>query len=367
MEPEFLKELESAYNRGATIDDVRGVLGDDQELLTMAEDFYSKKKESTEGSRSAGPSVSPSEYVEDITESLSTQLDSESKAHITGFVGTIDESIRNGVPIESIRQSLADDNQLLGIANDYYRTVQAAQRPRFDVMKEHPLIIDDNPSELGRLWNRAVAGGILANEVQEGEVSGNMNYEKIAYLNSIIQRDAPREEDYLYDTSNPVGSFALDVIRTIPESLISMATATGAGARGAAAGTAAGAAAGSVIPGAGTAAGATTGAVAGYFGGASLGLEYAHSIMDVLREEGVDVTSPDQLYTATQDAEIMSKAREKGLKRGIPIAVFDAISGGVAGKVGTTLVKSVGKSARNRAAKVAAAETPSSSRTWGYW
>jgi len=357
MEPEFLKELESAYNRGATIDDVRGVLGDDQELLTMAEDFYSKKKESTEGSRSAGPSVSPSEYVEDITASLSTQLDSESKAHITGFVGTIDESIRNGVPIESIRQSLADDDQLLGIANDYYRTVQAAQRPRFDVMKEHPLIIDDNPSELGRLWNRAVAGGILANEVQEGEVSGNMNYEKIAYLNSIIQRDAPREEDYLYDTSNPVGSFALDVIRTIPESLISMATATGAGARGAAAGTAAGAAAGSIIPGAGTAAGAGTGAVAGYFGGASLGLEYAHSIMDVLREEGVDVTSPDQLYTATQDAEIMSKAREKGLKRGIPIAVFDAISGGVAGKVGTTLVKSVGKSARNRAAKVAAAET----------
>jgi hypothetical protein len=357
MEPEFLQELENAYNRGATIDDIRGILGDDQELLTIAEDFYSKKKESTEGSRGAGLSVSPSEYVEDITESLSTQLDSESKAHITGFVGTIDESIRNGVPIESIRQSLADDEQLLGIANDYYRTVQAAQRPRFDVMKDHWLIIDDNPSELGRLWNRAVAGGILANEIQEGEVSGNINYEKIAYLNSIIQRDAPREEDYLYDTSNPVGSFALDVIRTIPESLISMAIATGAGARGAAAGAGTGAAAGSIIPGAGTAAGATTGAVAGYFGGASLGLEYAHSIMDVLREEGVDVTSPDQLYTATQDAEIMSKAREKGLKRGIPIAVFDAISGGVAGKVGTTLVKSIGKSATNRAAKVAAAET----------
>jgi hypothetical protein len=53
----------------------------------------------------------------------------------------------------------------------------------------------------------------------------------------------------------------------------------------------------------------------------------------------------------------MSKAREKGLKRGIPIAVFDAISGGTAGKVGNVLVKSVGKSATNRAMKVAAAET----------
>ena len=53
----------------------------------------------------------------------------------------------------------------------------------------------------------------------------------------------------------------------------------------------------------------------------------------------------------------MSKAREKGLKRGIPIGIFDAISGGVAGKVGTTVVKSVSKSAKNQAAKVLAAET----------
>ena len=140
-------------------------------------------------------------------------------------------------------------------------------------MKDHWLIIDENPSELGRLWNRAVSGGILANEIAEAEITGVMDYEKIAYLNNIVQRDAPKEEDYLYDTSNPVGSFVLDIIRTIPESLISMATAGEAGIRGGAAGGATGAGIGSVIPGAGTAAGATTGAIAGYFGGTSLALE----------------------------------------------------------------------------------------------
>ena len=131
------------------------------------------------------------------------------------------------------------------LAKQYYATLES-NKPHVRAMKDHWLIIDDNPSEIGRLWNRAVAGGILANEVQEGELSGSMDYEKIAYLNHIIERDAPKDSDYLFDQSgSAVDDFVLDVIRTIPESLISMATAFQAGAAGAAAGAGTGAAVGS--------------------------------------------------------------------------------------------------------------------------
>lgn len=353
MEDEQLLEaLESAYNRGVTLEQMQGKLSDD--AMIVAQDFFSKKKDGTEGSQIASPSVLASEPSVRGTVSLSTQLDSDSKAVSSGLLDAVKAAQERGVTLEQMQGKLSDD--AYNLASQYYKTIES-QRPVNRKMKDHWLIIDENPSELGRLWNRAVSGGILANEIAEAEITGVMDYEKIAYLNNIVQRDAPKEEDYLYDTSNPVGSFVLDVIRTIPESLISMATAAEAGIRGAAAGAGVGAGAGSVIPGAGTAAGATTGAIAGYFGGTSLALEYGHSIMDVLREEGVDVTSPDQLREASRDQRIMSKAREKGLKRGIPIAVFDAISGGTAGKVGNVLVKSVGKSATNRAMKVAAAET----------
>jgi hypothetical protein len=353
MEDEQLLEaLESAYNRGVTLEQMQGKLSDD--AMVVAQDFFSKKKDGTEGSQIASPSVSASEPSVRGTVSLSTQLDSDSKAVSSGLLDAVKSAQERGVTLEQMQGKLSDD--AYNLASQYYKTIES-QRPVNRKMKDHWLIIDENPSELGRLWNRAVSGGILANEIQMAEITGVMDYEKIAYLNNIVQRDAPKEEDYLYDTDNPVGSFALDIIRVIPESLISMATAYETGVRGAAAGAGVGAGVGSVIPGAGTAAGATTGAIAGYFGGTSLALEYGHSIMDVLREEGVNVTDPEQLREATGDQRIMSKAREKGLKRGIPIAVFDAISGGAAGKVGNVLVKSVGRSAKNRAMKVAAAET----------
>ena len=349
----FYESLERAYDKGVTLDILEESLP--EEAMVIAREYYSKKKDGTEDSQIVSPSVSASEPSVRGTASLSTQLDSNAQAVISPFFQSIQRAHSSGVPIDALRQGLPEE--AFNFAEQYYTTLES-KKPVVRTMKEHWLIIDDNPSELGRLWNRAVAGGILANEIQGGEISGTMDYEKIAYLNNIIQRDAVRDEDYLYDESgSAIDDFVLDVIRTIPESLISMATATQAGTRGAAAGAGAGAAAGSVIPGAGTAAGATTGAIAGYFGGTSLALEYGHSIMDVLREEGVNVTDPDQLRDAVNNPEVMSKAREKGLKRGIPIGIFDAISGGVAGKVGKTLVKSVSKSATNQAAKVLAAET----------
>jgi len=97
------------------------------------------------------------------------------------------------------------------------------------------------------------------------------------------------------------------------------------------AGAAMGATAGSVIPVVGTAAGAGSGFMAG-MGAASLNLEYSSKFIETLAEAGIDVKDADALKAAFNDEEMTDKARNIALRKGIPIAVFDLISGGVAGK-----------------------------------
>lgn len=74
----------------------------------------------------------------------------------------------------------------------------------------------------------------------------------------------------------------------------------------------------------GTAAGAGTG---------SFVVEYASVARDVMSDAGINMTDPQSLASGLNNAELMAAAREKALKRGIPIAAFDAITAGVAGKL----------------------------------
>ena len=100
--------------------------------------------------------------------------------------------------------------------------------------------------------------------------------------------------------------------------------------------TVAGAAAGSFIPGAGTVGGSVAGFTAGNITAAGLAgfsMEYTGKILEIMQEEGVDVTNPDDLLNALQNERLMKKARKKGVQKGVPIAVIDAISGGVAGRI----------------------------------
>jgi hypothetical protein len=92
---------------------------------------------------------------------------------------------------------------------------------------------------------------------------------------------------------------------------------------GGAAGMAGGAAAGPI--------GATVGMAAGT-GLGSLFTEYANIMSEALAEGGYDLTDQGQVAAAFSDEALLSAARERALQRSIPIAVFDAISGGIAGK-----------------------------------
>ena len=148
-----------------------------------------------------------------------------------------------------------------------------AQNAPLSNMEDMAIIWDENPPELGRMWNRAMAGAMLANEYADAAVTGTMDYEKIAYLANIQRRDAPRDTDVLYQelgmSGNAVTRFALDALRTIPESFVSVfgAYKAGLGAALPAAGTGVGVGlAGGPFAEITVPAAATTLGISGYFG-----------------------------------------------------------------------------------------------------
>jgi hypothetical protein len=121
------------------------------------------------------------------------------------------------------------------------------------------------------------------------------------------------------------------------ESLASMAKY---GAPRIAAGAALGAGAGVAGLAPGVAAGAAGGALVG-MSDTSLGLEYSGALLESLKEAGVNITDPEQLKKAFSDDATIDAARSHALKKGIPIAIFDLISGGIAGKIVSKPAKSL--------------------------
>lgn len=194
-------------------------------------------------------------------------------------------------------------------------------------------IVDDNPNEIQKVMNMGVASGILGKLID----SGSTDFEKISYYNKVLQDNQSKEGDVLYSDSL-VGGFALDVLRTVPQSFISMAVA----APSAIGEIGAGALAGSAIPIPGV--GSLAGAFAGFAGGTSYAIEYANSMMSALQEAGVDTSNAEALESAFSNPTIMDEARSYANKRGIPVALFDAVSGGAGGKIAGAVAKSSRKS-----------------------
>jgi len=66
----------------------------------------------------------------------------------------------------------------------------------------------------------------------------------------------------------------------------------------------------------------------------SFAMEYTNAVLDAVRnsDKGYDIMNVDDLATALQDEDIWREGREIGLKRGIPIAVVDYMTSGLAGR-----------------------------------
>lgn len=177
------------------------------------------------------------------------------------------------------------------------------------------------PSYIEKVINGTTASGMLANKIYNLETFGNpddVDFEDIASYNKMLQDNAIEDE-------GGVVGFLKYLPTVVMQSLGSMIIAAPTGAATAATG----AAAGSIVPGIGT----VTGLASGFSAGTSMALEYSSSLMGSLRDAGVDITDADQLKAAFNDPNKMAEAREYALKRGIPVAAFDAISGGIAGKL----------------------------------
>ena len=113
---------------------------------------------------------------------------------------------------------------------------------------------------------------------------------------------------------------AFTAIRTNPRAVLE----TTLQSLGASAPALVGAAGGSVFGPGGTATGAGLG---------SFAVEYSNTLQDVMAEKGVNGTDPMSIHAALNSPELMAAAREKALKRGIPVANFDALTAGLAGKL----------------------------------
>ena len=93
------------------------------------------------------------------------------------------------------------------------------------------------------------------------------------------------------------------------------------------------------------AAGAVTGGPGGaaaMSGATSFAAEFGSTIGDLLEKKGVSPSDPVAIRNLIDDPKFMEEARERGLKRGIPVAMFDALSAGFAGRFIRTLNKAAG-------------------------
>jgi len=64
---------------------------------------------------------------------------------------------------------------------------------------------------------------------------------------------------------------------------------------------------------------------------AGFGMEYGNAYLDVMQENQIDITNAETVEKALMNPEIQSQAREKGIKRGIPIAIANFMSAKAAG------------------------------------
>lgn len=123
---------------------------------------------------------------------------------------------------------------------------------------------------------------------------------------------------------------------TVVESLASSAPSLVGGAIGSIGGAAGGAAAGSAVPVIGTVAGGAVGGVTGGMAGAGAGsyiTEFTNTVSDQLQQSGVDMNDPEAMAATLADPAFREEALKKAGGRAEAIALFDALSMGVAGRV----------------------------------
>lgn len=85
-----------------------------------------------------------------------------------------------------------------------------------------------------------------------------------------------------------------------------------------------------------TSGGAATGLTWGLrtgFAATSMAMEYTNEVLAAITTKGYDITDPNSVEMALKDQEVWDLGKERGLKRGIPIAIVDLLTASLAGNL----------------------------------
>jgi hypothetical protein len=220
--------------------------------------------------------------------------------------------------------------------------------PKVEVLQE-----GEDPSLLASFTSAGIKGqiqGKVANILSAGRKPAPEELGEIAQLQSDINFFPQSKAERTFQEKGLAGLFkespALG-LEFIAETIVSSASAlVESSKKTVPAGVVMGAAAGAPFAGIGALPGALTGIAAGQVA-AGYNLSTSSKILEVLSKEGVDITNKESLINAFSDDQKMSKIRTTAAKYGVPIAIVDAVTGGIAGKLAAG---AVGKSLAKRLA-----------------
>jgi len=205
------------------------------------------------------------------------------------------------------------------------------------------------PKRVSDAWNKGLLQGEQANIVNLGfEEMTDEDVNRLSRIEQELGTYTPSKEEqkfaeggFSWVINNPV-----DGAKFIGETILnSLASQIKASTRSIPQGIAVGAAAGAPIGGVGAIPGAFAGATAGTIM-AGLNIETSQKILQSIKEAGFDLKNPEDIRKAFSDRDMIEKFRISGLKRGVPIAIIDVFTAGIAGKVakgGSTMARSVAR------------------------
>lgn len=286
-----------------------------------------------------------SEDIQDVEELEEVDEVEEDIVPIEPYVfETIDKYKADGFPNETIYQALELSDSWSTYTQEEKDELRTYVFPEMVVsggtLKEveaksggdplNKLFINDreNPNAVSRFFNTTISRAALARIIDKGpENLTPEEIKNISYYQRILRRNAPDPDDKPTTAIGKAVDFTVDLLRVIPESVVSMLlTAPVAGKEmviGGAAGTAI------PIPGIGTVAGVT----AGFTSATSYALEYSSALLEALENKGIDTSNAIALENAFNDKEIMNYARGYAESKGVPVAIFDGLSGGLGGTI----------------------------------
>ena len=276
--------------------------------------------------------------------------------------GLSKEETPDGVLAYSAAKLYPELKESLGVRTEAYQIDwdEASNKPR---TKKRTVVNDDSEGQeafkiideldqdswysgLGRIHNRAFASSEIGKITARSFYGGSIDFDELAYYSEVLEKNAAENWMGSFGETS-IGAFMADIMRTLPESFVSLVDSSLSPEAGAAAlaGGAAGAAAGTIFAPVTGAVGATAGAA---FAGSGM-LTFGSTLLQKLTEEGVDVSDPKELEAAWNNKDLLIPlAKEAWAKAGM-VGAFDAVSAGLGGAISKTAIKSGMKAVKAQA------------------